>query len=223
MKLKTTVLLLILSLSFSSQAIRHVGSGGGDAELKLQEMNPLLPAWSKACMQNTQACWNGGVLPSDVMQSFAELWIDFSEEGANYNGKVLVLKNSDLYEKDLKTPLSDERLASHMLKSLFSFQGFELPQEIELYMLPVGQVSKSKDLYLFQGAETDILFSPKLAHSVHQELLAKISCQSYRWTENTPDGMAIRCVDDLRKYQIYLISDSGEPVLRILYDGESDI
>jgi hypothetical protein len=219
--MKSIILFLVaMSLGVPSWAIRHVGNGGGEAELMLQQMNSVVAVWAQACEQNQNLCWSAGVIPPEIKTALPSLQLDFSEKGASfYNGK-LVLKNSDLYEADQKTPRSPEILAEIYLRSLYAGFNYRLPPDLRLGVLPLAEKNYDNSLYVFKGSETDVLVAPALVGSVHQAFVAQSQCPGYRYAGQSSDGLLVRCNNDSRLYRVFILNSSQGSVLRVLFEGE---
>lgn len=220
MKITTLLVFLVLwVLSFSTFAVRHVGSGGGEAELTLLQMNSLAPVWALACQQNPKVCWSAGAIPAEIHVILPSLKLSFSEEKKSYQNAVLTLKNSDLYEADQQTPLADLRLVEIYLRSLFAGFNHDLPQDLRLGFLPLGRKTPEAKLFFLKGTTSDVLVSPFINQSLHEMFKAKTRCARYQYAANTSDGFIVQCLQDARTYQVFLLNSESGLQFNVLYEG----
>lgn len=182
----------LFSLSLEAQAIRHVGNGGGEAELRLLQMKAVLPYWMKACHETN--CWNGGDLTVQNQDQAKSLRIQFSEQNLPATSDTITLDPRLLYKADEKTPRSDLELASLLIEAVMMKIGVLQPGTLQMNLLPVGTlVQRDGQVMVLSGIDTDVMTGLDDLSDWHSQFLAQTGCRNYRLSEVTSTDWKLRC------------------------------
>ncbi len=231
--MKSFLVLFLLLMSTSSFAIRHVGSGGGEAELKVWQFAQFLPYWAQGCNTNPDLCWNGGELSSNFETAVRGLKIEFVNQSENKQmcgvGQV-TLTHEELYwdeDRNSATPeigKSDSELATILLKSVLACQGSSQAEiaNLNISILPHGALLNQLGIIVLTGDTTDLIFLQGSTRNLHAELAEKMQCNQYAVTSFDANGFLVQCKTKQESYLVIPQMQNGELILNVRYNSEVD-
>lgn len=227
--MKSLFIALISVLTVSqAHAIRHVGSGGGEAELLLWDYVQFLPYWAQGCNTNPELCWNGGVVSHDFQQQIRNLKLEFvnqSDLGERCGQDRLILTHEELYiAPEYTTSKSKNELATILLGNILLCQGAStsVVQNLKITTLPEGRQLHSLGIASLVGPETDVVFLINSDRNLHTEILQKTKCAQYRATPIDKDSFNIRCILNQNNFIVTPLRKGAELVLNIRYNSGLD-
>ena len=225
--MKSLFIALISMLTISqAHAIRHVGSGGGEAELLLWNYVHFFPYWAQGCNTNPELCWNGGVVSTKVQQKIKNLKLEFVNQSdliERCEQDRLILTHEELYVAPAyTTSKSKNDLATILLKNILLCQGVNIAQveTLKITTLPEGRQLHSVGIASLTGPETDIVFLINSDRNIHAEVVQKTKCTQYRATPVDNKSFNIRCLENQNNFLATPQQVDSELILNIRYDSE---
>ncbi len=213
MKLKFLTFVSVMWLAtIPAHSIRVTGTGGGESELLVLEMFPVIPSWLKACSENPGACG----LPMGLIESLASLQplklLDFANAADGLypcQGETLMVRHEPLYLADEKTPKSESEIAFEMLQTFAQCRGLSFATPVQkLNLLPWKAFQVGEELVFLKGESTDVAVATKTSASLHQEIRNQMKCESYRVLKVMPSQAEIQCLESGDHF-LALVSGKG--------------
>lgn len=231
--MKSLILLLTFAISSTSFAIRHVGSGGGESELRLWQFAQFLPLWAQGCNTNPDLCWNGGEFAADFQLAARGLKLTFANQSENKDlcgADQLTLTHEELYwdhDDNRQTPdisKTDTELATILVKSLLTCQGSAAAdlQNLIVKMVPQGRALLELGVFAIEGIETDLVFQQGSSRNLHAELTDKMQCPQYKVTATELSGFILQCKNKPESYLVIPHMQNGELILNVRYNADLD-
>jgi hypothetical protein len=217
------ILCLVIGFSFESFAIRHVGNGGGEAEMSLLQMTPFLPMWAKACNENKISCGINGEIPDSFIEFTKSMTLAFAEiDATSCAGNTVTMVNRDLYESDEKTAKSEATLTGMLLAAIGKCSGSSINVSSEVDLSLQGKEIYPKQIYLFSGAQTDVIVGSNTS-ALQATLVKEMNCDKYRLVSVNSAGFIVRCQTNQAQYNVYVNATSGTGVgLTTRFVGDDD-
>lgn len=223
----------ILVTSLPTLAIRHVGSGGGEAELLLWQQVQFLPHWAQGCNTNPDLCWNGGALSAEFLNGANNLKLNFVNKSENVpmcGAGQLTLTHEELYvdsDHNAATPeisKTDSELALILIKSLLICQGMVATdlQNLSVWMTPQGRVLSNLGVLVLNGPATDMIFQQGSDRNLHAELVEKMQCPQYKVTGTELSGFLVQCKNKPESYLVIPVMQNDQLVLNVRYNADLD-
>lgn len=219
--MRISLLSLILTVTSSAFAVRHVGTGGGEAELKVLAMANSLPIWSQACNQNAQICWKQKVAVALPQLTAVTLqFIDEKLEGAQCVGSTLKISRADLYEADEKTPKVENELADVLVQSLANCrEDLANVRGLKIDLIPTAKAIGLSGIFVMQSASTSVIAGAN--GSLHSDLISHTTCERYQVQNPQDFSFDIVCLDKPWRFVVGIQkTESGFQVLP-RFDGYS--
>lgn len=210
------VFLLIMGASLVSNAQQRIGTGGGEAELKILAMLPLLKVWNKACDENPNICWSDAATSRKITGALKIALIDFKpgsvlfsdakSHNATCDQKGLVLNRSHFYV-DEQTPKNDTQISIELANSILSCRGLKFQiQNQRVLKLPIGKYFADIGLAVFTNDPTS-LFATVNENQNAQELLSQeIQCRDFQFLIKYQNTLVVRCLTNQLTYKVQVVS-----------------
>lgn len=230
-----TLSLLVASMSLllaapSPASIRHVGDGGGESELLLWQFTQFLPYWAQGCSTNPSFCWNREAPSADFVGAATNLKLTFVNKADLHDqcgNQQLTLAHEDLYwdhDRNSGTPevsKSPADLALILMQTLLQCQG-SASDDLRILALPQGRMVSKTGIFTIDGADSDFIFLVNSERNLHQELTAKMNCDTYKVTTVDSNGFLAQCKSKNETYLVHPRVVNGELSLDVRYNAEVD-
>lgn len=202
--MKLSIFLALFHFSFVTNAIIHVGNGGGEAEMTTLKLMSGLEAWALACNENVNLCGQGIYFTAKDI-AFFKSQIDFVE--ANQKRalcepmKVNLVRESLYINDDI--PKSMQELSSLLVKGILMCAGWpaERLAQLRLHLNLQSVQFTTFKIFGFQGVNTDLVFSPMLARA-QERLIQATRCSRFRILSAVDNYFRISCLSDRQNYLI---------------------
>lgn len=217
------ITVLVLLAMTPAKSIRHTGTGGGEAELFVLEMFPLIQPWLKACQENPQEC---GVSKQEI-EGFLTLKpladVDFKNRAdgpSSCRGETLLLNHEDLYQADEITPKEDQFLAAEMLSAWSQCRGTNWTVDPnQLQVIPWAKHSLKNEIAILVGVQTDVAVDVQGSLNLHQALQSRMNCRFYRVLQLQSDRLELSCKDNGDHFVAHLRREHGSLQLIVKYQS----
>lgn len=204
---------LFLIGPLNAHAIRHVGSGGGDAENKILEMMELFPVWLDALdLQGPELTVSQKKLLSSLKVQFVN--------PENNKGSVLYIPSDSLYESDHFTTKSEEDLVILLGAAISKKIQVQIPLSAPIAFSPLGKGLPWGGAVVFKGLRSDFLFSRNSKKNLNLELSQKMACSSYRYLSETFEGSLFYCLDSKNTYVALAVEQDEDLSLEVRFYSE---
>jgi hypothetical protein len=234
MKNKMILLFLPLMFTLSSYGVRHVGNGGGEAELRMLKMFNSLPLWLKACEENADICWSKQEKGREVAHALKDflkkhLKMDLNFINAGKGKSFCTLETLNICSEELyfdpKTSKGDHELASIILRGLLECGGEGAVDvgDLTLKVLPLVKEVVGTPVGFVQWGLTDLLVTLNSKQNLHQELRSQISCNQYHILNSRDSFLQVRCEDNRQEYSVLIREDAGVISLIPRYNSDDGL
>lgn len=225
-KLKTGLVAIVSLILFclNSLAIRHVGNGGGDAEMLLLKQYPTVPFWLKVCQENQMVCPAFFSLDRFELISF----VASEDKVQDCNQNTLFISNESLYlnQSTAKSELGVfNELLGVLNKCLYNQT---LAATINVDVRPQFLMQPSNGVAVLKGLSRDYFVSTLSEENLNYMVQKKANCENIKflrvWSKN-PLAVVVRCELNNDKYLIRLKQNTelNHAIdVRFFSDGLSD-
>ncbi len=224
--MKTSVILFGIACLFglNSSAIRHVGNGGGDAEMLLLKQYSAVPLWLKACQENKFDCPNFPSLKRFDLIAF----VAAEDKVQDCTADTLFVANDSLYLNQ-STAKSESDVFNQLLDVLNScFFNQHLATVIKTDVLPQVLMQSVNDVAILKGISKDYFVSTIPEENLNQLVQTKTKCNRLKflrvWSTH-PLSVLVRCESSKENYLIRIKQGQNPGHLidvRYFSDGLSD-
>ncbi len=193
---------LSILFSLNVQAIRFVGNGGGDAELKIITYLEGLPLWLEYCSTKNTKCienvdfsfWKTFLVKYQNLNITEIEFVNEKDYAGNpltssTSGQKVILTYESLYISN-KESRSDSELFSILMRPFFKITNEPLNLSTDSILI-LPQYKKHPELYVyaFESAAGSKLFSP--FQNLNSELIDRTELKNFKIVSETASGYVI--------------------------------
>lgn len=209
--MKTSWILLIAAIFFSlnSSAIRHVGNGGGDAEMLLLKQYSALPLWLKSCRENNLVCPDFATLDRFELIAF----VATEDLTQDCNQDTLIISNDSLYldQSKAKTAAGVFNELLDVLNRCFFKQSLSSPISVDIQ--PQMLLQPVDGVAVLKGSSRDYFVSSLPSENLNQMVQLRSKCENLKfksvWSKK-PLGVLVKCESKNENYLIRITQNPDE-------------
>ena len=202
--MKYLIFQMIFMVSLFSQAVVHVGNGGGDAEMTVLQMAPNLGLWAQACNENPGLCAPGSPFSKSDFKYLGQKinFVEAREHKTTCEGSQVNIVRESLYI-NLDRPKSPNELSAVLIKTILFCAGWPSEQlaKINFDLDPRQQTFTDFNISVFQGSRSDIIISP-MSSGTNRRLIQRTECSKYRITSASGNDLNLRCLENNLDYLV---------------------
>lgn len=229
------ILFFAFTSSFSAFAISNVGNGGGESEMAMLKMFEAMPAWLKACDQNSNLCFQNAAegrhviaAVQTVLKNRPQLKLNFLKKGSSScAAKEINFVSDSLYinqgtPKDQPKELNE--LTAILINGLVGCDNSNLTIEAtQLKVLPFAKKGMGSKIAVIESLQTDLVVSLTSNQNLHQELTAQMDCSNYHVTSSRNDQLQVRCETNHENFIVFVDVVDDQVKLIAKYNSGDDL
>lgn len=220
---------LTFTIAMNCLAIRVVGNGGGEAELKLQQQYESLSVWIKLCSENIDVCFldaqAGAANLNRIVKRYQQIreiqFTNQTELPQNGSLDTLFISHESLYIDD-KTPKTDLLIFQEGLSKLVNGpQATAEKSDLGIRQVANGTRHPRLKVAFLKAESNDLLLTLESKQNLHQELSQAIRSSTYQVLSTTAAGYLVKNLSDNLIYEVYLQEKSPEGyLLKVLFRSD---